>query len=181
MTEDQDAAPDAHEPEVPEPVSKKGRRIAGTVATVAVVVAVAIPVIVLATGPDDAITDAEREAVATAASEAAVSVLSYRAETVADDVAAAKGYLTGDFLTYYSAFAEDSVVPGAVERGITSSATVSAAGTVSIENDDAVALLFVNQNVTSTDSPDPRSTSTSLRIELVEVDGRWLVSALDTV
>ncbi|MDI9896858.1 hypothetical protein QM797_19230 [Rhodococcus sp. IEGM 1381] len=116
-----------------------------------------------------------------AADDGAVAVLSYRADSVDDDIAHASSFLTGDFLTYYSAFGADSIAPAAKDRGITSSATVSASSVVSSSESSAVALVFVNQNITSTDAPDPKAASSSLRIELTRVDGRWLISKLDPI
>ncbi|MBY4208028.1 hypothetical protein HQO44_16300 [Rhodococcus fascians] len=122
-----------------------------------------------------------RTAISDAADDGAVAVLSYRAESVDADIEHAASFLAGDFLNYYSAFGAESIAPAAKDRGITSSATVSASSVVSSSESSAVALVFVNQNITSTDAPDPKAASSSLRIELAEVDGRWLISALDPI
>ncbi|WP_032364630.1 hypothetical protein [Rhodococcoides fascians] len=122
-----------------------------------------------------------RSAISDAADDGAIAVLSYRAESVDADIEHAASFLTGDFLNYYSAFGAESIAPAAKDRGITSSATVSASSVVSSSENSAVALVFVNQNITSTDAPDPKSASSSLRIELTQVDGRWLISTLDPV
>ncbi|KZF12481.1 MAG: hypothetical protein WBD41_05025 [Rhodococcus sp. (in: high G+C Gram-positive bacteria)] len=122
-----------------------------------------------------------RTEISDAADDGAVAVLSYRADSVDADIAHASSYLTGDFLTYYSAFGAESIAPAAKDRGITSSATVSASSIVSSSENSAVALVFVNQNVTSTDAPDPKAASSSLRIELTQVDGRWLIAKLDPI
>ncbi|OZC83915.1 hypothetical protein CH254_23780 [Rhodococcus sp. 06-412-2C] len=122
-----------------------------------------------------------RSAISDAADDGAVAVLSYRAESVDADIEHAASFLTGDFLNYYSAFGAESIAPAAKDRGITSSATVSASSVVSSSEDSAVALVFVNQNITSTDTPDPKAASSSLRIELTQVDGRWLISTLDPI
>ncbi|OZC52388.1 hypothetical protein CH294_01975 [Rhodococcus sp. 14-2483-1-1] len=122
-----------------------------------------------------------RSAISDAADDGAVAVLSYRAESVDADIEHAASFLTGDFLNYYSAFGAESIAPAAKDRGITSSATVSASSVVSSSEDSAVALVFVNQNITSTDAPDPKAASSSLRIELTQVDGRWLISTLDPI
>ncbi|OZD66946.1 hypothetical protein CH272_09930 [Rhodococcus sp. 05-340-1] len=122
-----------------------------------------------------------RAAISDAADDGAVAVLSYRAETVDADIEHAASFLTGDFLNYYSAFGAESIAPAAKDRGITSSATVSASSVVSSSENSAVALVFVNQNITSADAPDPKAASSSLRIELTQVDGRWLISTLDPI
>lgn len=122
-----------------------------------------------------------RSAISDAADDGAVAVLSYRAESVDADIEHAASFLAGDFLNYYSAFGAESIAPAAKDRGITSSATVSASSVVSSSEDSAVALVFVNQNITSTDAPDPKAASSSLRLELNRVDGRWLISKLDPI
>ncbi|MBY4128325.1 hypothetical protein HQO83_07990 [Rhodococcus fascians] len=122
-----------------------------------------------------------RTAISDAADDGAVAVLSYRAESVDADIEHAASFLTGDFLNYYSAFGAESIAPAAKDRGITSSATVSASSVVSSSEDSAVALVFVNQNITSTDAPDPKAAPSSLRIELTQVNGRWLISTLDPI
>lgn len=122
-----------------------------------------------------------RSAISDAADDGAVAVLSYRAGSVDADIEHAASFLTGDFLNYYSAFGAESIAPAARDRGITSSATVSASSVVSSSEDSAVALVFVNQNITSADAPDPKAASSSLRIELTQIDGRWLISTLDPI
>lgn len=122
-----------------------------------------------------------RSEVASSAADGAVAILSYRPDTVDADVARATTLLTGDFLDYYSSFGRDVVAPAAKDRGITSTVSVSGTSVVSASADDAVALVFVNQNVTSKDAPTPTTGSTSLRIELTRVGDAWLVSKLDPV
>ncbi|OZD12452.1 hypothetical protein CH253_27640 [Rhodococcus sp. 06-156-3C] len=129
----------------------------------------------------DELLSQSRSAIGDAADDGAVAVLSYRADSVDADIEHAASFLTGDFLSYYSAFGAESIAPAAKERGIISSATVSASSIVSSSEDSAVALVFVNQNITSTDAPDPKAASSSLRIELDQVDGRWLISKLDPI
>ncbi|WP_052493216.1 hypothetical protein [Rhodococcus sp. MEB064] len=177
-TEPEDAVDDGAATDRRRGLRRRGAQISIVVGIVALV---AVPVGIELTVPDRAVSDAVESDVVRAATEGTVAVLSYRADSVQSDVDGAKARLTGDFLTYYSGFAEQSVVPGAIERGLTSSTVVSGAALVSMDDAEAVALLFVNQTVTAADSPDPRATSTSLRVEMAQVDGRWLVSALDPV
>lgn len=56
-----------------------------------------------------------------------------------------------------------------------SEGTVLAAGAVEADDDHAVVLLFVDQTITNTNSPQPRVDRNRMRMTLVRQDGRWLV------
>lgn len=115
-----------------------------------------------------------------AASEATTAMLSYRADTVESDLAAARDRLTGSFLDSYTQLVNDVVIPGAKERKISAGATVAAAASVSATPAHAVALLFVNQTVTMGGGA-PTSTASSVRVTLDKVGDRWLVSGFEPV
>lgn len=129
----------------------------------------------------DAAAAEARETVAPAAAEAARAVLSYKPDTVTDDLARARSHLYGDFASYFSRLGTDVVIPAAQQRHMSSTATVTATSVASADRTEAVALVFVNQVTTSADQQQPTVTSSSLRLRLVRVDGRWLVTELDTV
>ncbi len=109
-----------------------------------------------------------------------VALLSYRPETVQNDLEAAKGRLTGTFLDAYSSLTHDVVIPGSQQKQISAAATVPAAASVSTSSSRAVVLLFVNQTVTVGQDP-PTNTASSVRVTLDKVDGRWLISQFDPV
>lgn len=115
-----------------------------------------------------------------AASEAAVALLSYRADTVEQDLMAARDRLTGSYVDSYTDLVRTTVVPGARERKISSAATVKAAASVSATSSHAVALLFVDNVVTAGATP-PATTSSAVRVTLDRVGERWLVSGFDPV
>ena len=115
-----------------------------------------------------------------AASDTTVAILSYRAETVEADLAAARDRLTGSFLEAYTELINSVVIPGAREKKISAAAQVPAAASVSATATSAVALLFVNQSVSVGDDP-PTSTSSSVRVTLDKIGQRWLVSGFDPV
>ncbi len=115
-----------------------------------------------------------------AASDTTVAILSYRAETVEADLAAARDRLTGSFLEAYTELINTVVIPGAREKKISAAAQVPAAASVSATATSAVALLFVNQSVSIGEDP-PTSTSSSVRVTLDKIGQRWLVSGFDPV
>lgn len=114
------------------------------------------------------------------ASASAVAMLSYRPDTVQTELDAAEGRMTGTFRDSYSSLVDEVVGPAAIQKLITSTATVAAASSVSATPDHAVVLLFVNQSV-SVGSEPPRTTNSSVRVTLDNVDGRWLLSGFDPI
>jgi Mce-associated membrane protein len=72
------------------------------------------------------------------------------------------------------------VIPGAKEKQIAAIASVPAAASVSVEPDEAVVLLFVNQTVTVGSDP-PTDTASSVRVTLEKDGDRWLISKFDPV
>jgi Mce-associated membrane protein len=115
-----------------------------------------------------------------AASDATVAILSYKSDTVEQDLRSASDRLTGSFLESFTDLVNKFVIPGAKEKKISTAAQVSAAASVSATADRAVALLFVNQAVT-VEGGAPSGTASSVRVTLDKVDDRWLVSAFDPV
>nr|WP_308205966.1 hypothetical protein [Mycobacterium intermedium] len=115
------------------------------------------------------------------ASEDAVALLSYKADTADKELGAARDRLTGDFKDAYTSLTRQVVIPGAKEKQISAVAKVSAAASVSATENHAVVLLFVNQTVTMGEGGTPTDTQPVIRVTLEKVDGRWLVSHFDPV
>ncbi|GAB2673736.1 hypothetical protein GCM10027271_38160 [Saccharopolyspora gloriosae] len=57
----------------------------------------------------------------------------------------------------------------------TSKGEVRGAGAVQVDQDRAVLVLFVDQTITNTNSPEPRVDRTRMQLTLVRPDGRWLI------
>ena len=115
-----------------------------------------------------------------AARQATEAILSYRADTVDRDLNAARDRLTGTFLDSYTSLINETVIPGAREKKISTNAKVPAVASVSATTNHAVVLAFVNQTVTI-GTGSPTMTPSSVRVTLDKVDGRWLVSGFDPV
>lgn len=115
-----------------------------------------------------------------AARDDAVALLSYRADSVDKDLAAARERLTGEFKDAYGELTRQVVIPGAKEKRISSVAKANAAASVSVTANQAVALVFVDQTVTIGDGA-PTDTQPVVRMTLDKVNGRWLVSRFDPV
>jgi Mce-associated membrane protein len=123
---------------------------------------------------------AAAEASVRAASESTVAILSYKPETVDRDLKAAAERLTAGFRQQYTQLVNDVVAPGAKQQHITAVATVPAAASVSATGKHAVALVFVDQTTTIGNDA-PTQTTSSVRVSLEQVDGRWLISQFDPV
>jgi len=115
-----------------------------------------------------------------AARDATVAILSYKADSVEQDLRSATDRLTGTFLDSFTDLINKVVIPGAREKKITSVAQVSAAASVSATAEHAVALVFVDQTIT-TEGGAPSRTASSVRVTLDKADDRWLVSGFDPV
>lgn len=124
-------------------------------------------------------TDAGAESVA-AARDGTIALLSYKPDTVEQDLEAARSRMTGTFLDSYTALTHDVVIPGARQKQISAEATVPAAASVSATGDHAVVLLFVNQTVNVGKDPATK-TGSSVRVTLDKVHGWWLISGFDPV
>jgi Mce-associated membrane protein len=115
-----------------------------------------------------------------AASESTIAILSYKPETVDQDLRAAADRLTADFRRQYTQLVTDVVAPGAKQQHIAAVATVPAAASVVATGKQAVVLVFVDQTTTIGNDPPTQSTS-SVRVTLDKIDGRWLISQFDPV
>jgi Mce-associated membrane protein len=115
-----------------------------------------------------------------AAKDSTIALLSYKPETVEQQLTAARDRLTGDFRDSYTSLTNDGVIPGAKQKQISAVASVPAAASVSATPNHAVVLVFVNQTVVVGQDP-PTDTASSVRVTLDRVGGRWLISKFDPV
>jgi Mce-associated membrane protein len=114
------------------------------------------------------------------AKDASVAMLSYRPDTVDEDLGSARDLQTGDFKNSYTSLTNDVVIPGTKQKQISAVATVPAVASVSANPNHAVALVFVNQTViVGTDAP--TDTASSVKVTLDKISGRWLISAFDPI
>ena len=121
-----------------------------------------------------------RDASVQAAKDSTVALLSYKPDTVEQQLGAARDLLTGDFRDSYTSLTHDVVIPGAKQKQISAVATVPAAASVSANPRHAVVLVFVNQTVIVGQDA-PTDTASSVRVTLDKVGDRWLISKFDPV
>lgn len=116
-----------------------------------------------------------------AASEGSVALLSYAPDSLDKDFADARSRLTGDFLTYYSEFADKFVAPAAKQKDIRATATVVRAAPITVQADTAEVLVYLNQATTSRDNPEPAQAASAVKVGLTKLDGKWLISSFNPI
>ncbi|WP_328514736.1 hypothetical protein [Mycolicibacterium palauense] len=121
-----------------------------------------------------------REETVQVAKDSTIKMLSYKPETVEQDLNAARDLLTGDFRNDYTQLVQDVVIPGAKEQQISAVATVPAVASMSADADHAEVLVFVNQTVVIGGGA-PTATASSVKVSLDKVGDRWLVSGFDPI
>jgi Mce-associated membrane protein len=115
-----------------------------------------------------------------AAKDSTIALLSYKPDTVEQQLVGARDLLTGDFRDSYTSLTNDVVIPGAKEKQISAVASVPAAASVSADPNHAVVLVFVNQTVV-VGTGAPTDTASSVRVILDKIDDRWLISNFEPV
>ena len=115
-----------------------------------------------------------------AAKDSTAALLSYKPDTVQEQLSAARDLLTGDFRDSYTSLTNDVVIPGAKQKQISAVATVPASALVSADTHRAVVLVFVNQTVIVGQDA-PTDTASSVRVTLDKIGNRWLISKFDPV
>jgi Mce-associated membrane protein len=115
-----------------------------------------------------------------AARDSTVALLSYKPDSVEQQLTAARDRLTGEFRDSYTSLTRDVVIPGAKQKQISAVATVPAAASVSAKPNRAVVLVFVNQTVIVGQDA-PTDTASAVRVTLDKVGNSWLISSFDPV
>ena len=117
-----------------------------------------------------------------AAKDTAVKMLSYKPDTVDQQLNDARALLSGSFRDDYTSLINDVVIPGAKQKQVTAEASIpdGGAASVSAEPNHAVVLLFVNQTV-MVGQDAPTDTASSVRVTLDKVGDHWLISKFDPV
>jgi Mce-associated membrane protein len=179
-TETVDEASESAEPEKPKRRIQWARVFAfGVLPAVALILALGAGYL---KWMDNSVRDSEnaRDASVQAAKDSTTALLSYKPDTVEQQLNAARDLLTGEFRDSYTSLTNDVVIPGAKQKQIAAVATVPAAASVSAKPNHAVVLVFVNQTVIVGQDA-PTDTASSVRVTLDKVGDRWLISKFDPV
>jgi Mce-associated membrane protein len=119
--------------------------------------------------------------VVNAASDGTTAVLSYSADSLDQDFANARSHLTGDFLSYFDQFSQQTVAPMARQKSMKTKAKVTGAAVSELQPDSAAVLVFVDQVTTTKDSAQPSVAVSSLLVRMSRVGGKWLITKLTPV
>ncbi len=173
------------EADIPEPTKTKRQTGWSRIVAFAVLPALAF---VLALGAaflkfvDSGVRDSDtaRAQSVQAAKDSTVALLSYKPDTVEQQLTAARDRLTGSFRNEYTDLTNNVVIPGAKQKQISAVANVPEAASVSANPGHAVVLVFVDQTVTVGNDV-PTDTASSVRVTLDKVGDRWLISQFDPV
>ena len=131
--------------------------------------------------PDQQTGQRARDTVLDAAKAGAQSVLSYSPDTLEEDLSKAKSHLTGEFLNYYSDYAESAIRPAVRTKHVSTSAEVVRAALIEMHADRATVLAFVNQATTSDTLTSPKVAQASIKMEMQKVGNSWLIAKFDPV
>lgn len=179
------------------PPARRRRRLIAALALALLLLGVlATRATVTTYGPDgQQAAPSERTALMTRTSQLASQVMSYRASTAERDIAAAKEVMTESMQADY-----DRTLPSAADRarqvksGIVVDARVArldgsqtgrcpavacAVGVVSMTDDEATVLVFVNQYATAKSTKNAVVNPTWEIIDLVRQDGDWVIAQME--
>jgi Mce-associated membrane protein len=131
--------------------------------------------------PDTQTDNAVEQSAVKAARDGTVALLSYKPDTLKQDLDAARSRLSGDFLNYYDQFSKQVITPAAQSKGVMTAAQVVGAAATELHGNSAVVLIFVNQATTSKERPDPTMASSSVLVSLAKQHGDWLITKFDPV
>ncbi|GAC01412.1 hypothetical protein GONAM_25_00740 [Gordonia namibiensis NBRC 108229] len=124
-----------------------------------------------------AVEQAELQAVATA-KEYAVTLTSIDSGSIDQNFTDVLGGATGEFKDMYSR-SSSQLKQMLVDNKATSEGVVIDAGVKSATADRVVVMLFVDQSITNSASPEPRVDRSRVLMTMDKVDGRWLASKVD--
>lgn len=131
--------------------------------------------------PDQQTDSSVARTVARAGSDGTVALLSYSYDSLDKDFANARKHLTGDFLSYFDQFSQQTVAPMAKQRSMKTTAKVTGAAVSELHPDSAVVLVFVDQVTSTKDSPQPSVAVSSVLVRMSRVGGSWLITKFSPV
>ncbi|MFF7940549.1 h domain protein [Nocardia gamkensis] len=130
---------------------------------------------------DDRQAEQSRQDAVATAGRTLEAMFTYNPQTVDTELRKSADNLTGDFRDDYLTLIDKQIAPGAKEKQLTVTATTQAGGVISADRSHAQVLLFLNQVMTSKDTPQGTTTGSRVRVTLSKADSHWLVSAVTPV
>lgn len=119
---------------------------------------------------------------ADAALEVVAEVLSYRAQTLDDDIEAARAQLTGESAAEYEQIVAELIRPTAEADGVNVITSAHVAGVSQVEDADHITVvMFTNQMTTSAAEPTPIVQANRLRVKLVREAEAWKLATIEAI
>lgn len=110
-----------------------------------------------------------------------VDLLTYRHESVAEELDAALVNVTGNFAEDYRRLVDEAIVPVSRERQLDTEAVIVQSGVAASDADSVTVLLFVDQATTSADAPGTRRDISRIEVTVRQIDGGWKIDRLEAV
>lgn len=117
-----------------------------------------------------------RQAVLDAARTNVAQILTYHYPTATEEIGVATEVTTGEFRKYYEEFTTGTVLPTVQKKGVSTDATVVDVGVISLGEDRASLLVFVDQITTSFEKPEPAKATSAVRMTMLRERGTWRIS-----
>lgn len=108
-------------------------------------------------------------------SQFATDLATYNYQNLDQNLAIVRDNSVGEFAGQYAQVASN-LQNMIVQYQATSSAKILSAGLASADRDNAEVLVFLDQTITNTNSPDPRIDRNRMQLSLVREDGKWKLS-----
>ena len=124
--------------------------------------------------------EAARTQVLVSAADLAQRTLSYRYDTLDQDIESAQAHMTKEFRSEYND-TMTQVRDNTVKNKISLQATVVSASVVRATEHEAEVLVFANQTATAKGKDDPQLNRSSLIVTLTRSGGDWMLSDLEAV
>ncbi|MCX2730481.1 VirB8/TrbF family protein [Saccharopolyspora sp. NFXS83] len=127
-----------------------------------------------------AVRDTARAEALAAGERYALALTTYDHQNLRDDFGSVSENASPEFARQYKEVS-DGLTQLIQQYQATSKGEVRGAGAVRAEPDRAVLVLFVDQTITNTNSPEPRVDRTRMQLTLVHPDGKWLIDDVKLV
>lgn len=117
----------------------------------------------------------------TAAEAIVADLLTYRHNSVAEELDAALLNVAGEFAEDYHRLVDETIAPVSRERRLDTEVAVLQSGIVAAEEDSVTVLFFVDQAITSVDAPGTRRDISRIEVTVRQTDDVWKVDRLEAV
>jgi hypothetical protein len=107
------------------------------------------------------------------------ALTNFKAQTITADAREIRAFAVGDFLGQVDTFFGDKAVAAIRKAGVQSTGTVRSVFLESLTADGATVFGVVDESVTNTSSPTPRTELLRVEVQLIDTKSGWKVSRVD--